>query len=943
MLLRTRFLALALLLLGCDEADNLLAPVPEASERPPLVASAFAADATSASILSGSTAADLLDGSFSFLPPLPVAPTTGEFDDGLLNDLTVEICAPASCGTSLVTSFSAAGSVSREVLKLDPVAEQYQVNWNTGNHDLSASKLYRIRVLVLGLEIGHADVEMVSTGKELKDLATGSTIGLVDGRTLPVKFRVDRNPLVDAWRLAGAGASADEVAAMLETAWSADVAAVIELLALAAYPAEDVAGVLRTRYGQDAAQSLAWLLGASLVTGASDAFDALAGAGHATADVLAALIAEFALTAADVAALLAGAGHSIGQIADMLTDLFGSTPAEIAGILSDAESPAAVVGDWLLVEIGGSSPDPVVEVASILDQAGYSFEDVAAWVGDNTASSGAAAAVLNDAGYGADVVIVYLEVTVGLAIEQTVADLAGAGYTEAEVIEAATSKTTATLETIVEAMVASFGTAAERMAELLEVSDVAGGAAASAVMGAYDFTLEQTLSAFRLSTFAVGELAEFAWETIGDVPGRLGVTMNALRLGLGASFDNVKDWAWDKAADTAEMLEAAGLSGYSSAEIVGFLYHVAGASADQIMDMGARYGMAAADVIAAMATQTTALIDEIAAAAAAAYDLTAAEIAGLLDQAGYTVEQIYGAVAAAFDLTVQETITALRDLGLAVGEVADWALGELSKTTTDAVAVLAAIMAANNYAHEAVMDMVFESIGFVTRAFEIFHDLSFDAGTAARRAMDAGGDFMDVFNAVQAEYALSLEEAADLLKGAGIPVDEIGAWLMARLEAQTSQTVEGAAAILKSIGFGADVVGGFIADQFEGSAELTAQVMKTIGYTAGDVADFLYRVDRKARGVVASALEFAGYSAVEAIIALKQFTQATALEATQFMRDTWGVSKDVAAGVLNAAAYPLTDIVGALLGAFTWGIGELEALLVSIGFLLADVVAVLGA
>jgi len=49
-----------------------------------------------------------------------------------------------------------------------------------------------------GVELGFADIDPVSTGKELKNVQTGEYIGLVDGRTLPIKFRIENGALCDA-------------------------------------------------------------------------------------------------------------------------------------------------------------------------------------------------------------------------------------------------------------------------------------------------------------------------------------------------------------------------------------------------------------------------------------------------------------------------------------------------------------------------------------------------------------------------------------------------------------------------------------------------------------------------------------------------------------------------------------------------------------------------
>jgi CARDB len=73
--------------------------------------------------------------------------------------------------------------------------QQYQVNWNTTESNLDVTKYYRISVLVGPTLLGFADVDPVSNGSQLKNVQTGEYIGLVDGRTLPIRFRIEDGAL----------------------------------------------------------------------------------------------------------------------------------------------------------------------------------------------------------------------------------------------------------------------------------------------------------------------------------------------------------------------------------------------------------------------------------------------------------------------------------------------------------------------------------------------------------------------------------------------------------------------------------------------------------------------------------------------------------------------------------------------------------------------------
>lgn len=131
---------------------------------------------------------------FFLLPPMVSQPTyAGAFDTTL--SPTVEICEWTTHCVSMVARF-AGDAVARSA-----VAEQYSVNWNThqcmsGSCTLDPSKTYRIRFLVATTELGFADVVLVSNGSMLKNVQTSEYIGLVDGRTLPIKFRVEQGAIV---------------------------------------------------------------------------------------------------------------------------------------------------------------------------------------------------------------------------------------------------------------------------------------------------------------------------------------------------------------------------------------------------------------------------------------------------------------------------------------------------------------------------------------------------------------------------------------------------------------------------------------------------------------------------------------------------------------------------------------------------------------------------
>jgi hypothetical protein len=126
---------------------------------------------------------------FYFLPPMVSNPSySGTFDGGL--QPRVEICELAAgvCVTTIATYTTTSGPGGQTV---QVGTSSYQVNWNTSQFNLDPAKHYRISVYVGTFQLGFADVDVVSSGKELKNVDTQEYIPLQDDRTLPIKFRIE--------------------------------------------------------------------------------------------------------------------------------------------------------------------------------------------------------------------------------------------------------------------------------------------------------------------------------------------------------------------------------------------------------------------------------------------------------------------------------------------------------------------------------------------------------------------------------------------------------------------------------------------------------------------------------------------------------------------------------------------------------------------------------
>lgn len=141
---------------------------------------------------------------FFWLPPLVPNPTGNpdyqpeEFNPDL--SPAVQICegigtTGTACDGPEIALFTMTSGPGGEFVRRE--TDHYHVNWHTDEFNLDATKTYRMRVLIGTTELGFADVDVVSSGKQLKNVNTNEYIGLKDGRTLPVKFSIENAALCD--------------------------------------------------------------------------------------------------------------------------------------------------------------------------------------------------------------------------------------------------------------------------------------------------------------------------------------------------------------------------------------------------------------------------------------------------------------------------------------------------------------------------------------------------------------------------------------------------------------------------------------------------------------------------------------------------------------------------------------------------------------------------
>lgn len=186
-------------------------------------------------IVDGTSGVEGANPFFFWLPPMvgqPDAALLGTFDPAQrpalrlvcweTNDPAVTVCDP----TVPIAEFTVGAGMVVET-------DHYKVELDTKAFDLAtsdaeASTTYRLLALTPpldeaifpGLDVnrgpglgsyvyGLADVQLGANGGAARSLSTDETIGLVDGRTLPVRFRLDEGALAEEIRVNTAEAAAD--------------------------------------------------------------------------------------------------------------------------------------------------------------------------------------------------------------------------------------------------------------------------------------------------------------------------------------------------------------------------------------------------------------------------------------------------------------------------------------------------------------------------------------------------------------------------------------------------------------------------------------------------------------------------------------------------------------------------------------------------------------
>ncbi|MCC6624324.1 MAG: hypothetical protein IT385_23935, partial [Deltaproteobacteria bacterium] len=127
---------------------------------------------------------------FYWLAPMVPQPIyAGTFVPGLDPIVRIDELDAALAFQRVIVTYTTTSGDGSEVVR--DGGDHYIVNWHTRLFELDPSFVYRISVSLGTRVLGFADVDSVGSGRELRNVDTMQFVPLLDGRTLPIKFRIE--------------------------------------------------------------------------------------------------------------------------------------------------------------------------------------------------------------------------------------------------------------------------------------------------------------------------------------------------------------------------------------------------------------------------------------------------------------------------------------------------------------------------------------------------------------------------------------------------------------------------------------------------------------------------------------------------------------------------------------------------------------------------------
>jgi probable HAF family extracellular repeat protein len=129
---------------------------------------------------------------FRWQPPIVAAASVGGPTDGTQQHI-VEIypLVSGTCGSPLLVTYRSVGQGTR--VKYLTTQQIYAVDWNTAAFKLNAPRQFRITVKAAGVTLGVADVAVVKVKKEVAALDPTKFVGVINGKILQIRFRIEEN------------------------------------------------------------------------------------------------------------------------------------------------------------------------------------------------------------------------------------------------------------------------------------------------------------------------------------------------------------------------------------------------------------------------------------------------------------------------------------------------------------------------------------------------------------------------------------------------------------------------------------------------------------------------------------------------------------------------------------------------------------------------------
>lgn len=140
---------------------------------------------------------------FFFLPPLVPDPEhSGVFDASLEPEVSICRLVAGECTETLV-QFGTTAAAGSEEIRVSLSDEHYIVNWHTAGYPVEAGDTVRAAVSAMQTPLGFADIVFMDAS-QVRRTDSDEFVVLKDGRTLPIRFRIETTAIPHQQEIIGA-------------------------------------------------------------------------------------------------------------------------------------------------------------------------------------------------------------------------------------------------------------------------------------------------------------------------------------------------------------------------------------------------------------------------------------------------------------------------------------------------------------------------------------------------------------------------------------------------------------------------------------------------------------------------------------------------------------------------------------------------------------------